>query len=197
MLSGKRVAEVGSQTLRRGSGLIRPRNATPLVAAADALVSPQASLRGGAGVAARRQFSAAPLPKASALPSYVLNCPETQVTTLPNGLRVASEVGPDSIRSFCAIFVASLCWLCGHAIAPPTRGCLRCLVPGVRFCRLLRESKWRASAQEFEFFFRLLTHARGFGIIVSSRFNRTLRKCEVRPVACSQGPGRGRRINMG
>ena len=32
------------------------------------------------------------VPTAAELPSYVLNCPETQVTTLPNGLRVASEV---------------------------------------------------------------------------------------------------------
>ena len=32
------------------------------------------------------------VPTAKELPSYVLNCPETQVTTLPNGLRVASEV---------------------------------------------------------------------------------------------------------
>ncbi|CAM9668469.1 unnamed protein product, partial [Laminaria digitata] len=33
----------------------------------------------------------ASVPTAKELPSYVLNCPETQVTTLPNGLRVASE----------------------------------------------------------------------------------------------------------
>lgn len=38
--------------------------------------------------------SPAPVPMAAVnnLPDYVLNCPETRVTTLPNGLRVASEV---------------------------------------------------------------------------------------------------------
>lgn len=87
MLSGKRVAEA----VRRGGGLIRPRNAASSVVA---------SSRGVVGAA--RGFSAAQqaqqqLPKASALPSYVLNCPETQVTTLPNGLRVASEVRPGSV----------------------------------------------------------------------------------------------------
>lgn len=46
-------------------------------------------------IGARRGLSAMQgtvVPMARALPSYVLNCPETQVTTLPNGLRVASEV---------------------------------------------------------------------------------------------------------
>lgn len=47
------------------------------------------------GNGSRRGMSAlqrASVPTAKELPSYVLNCPETQVTTLPNGLRVASEV---------------------------------------------------------------------------------------------------------
>lgn len=120
MLSGKRAFEAGSTTLRRngGGGLIRPRNAlastvgTP--GAPSTLLRQQSSLGavGAAAAAARRGFSAsqaAPLVKASALPSYVLNCPETQVTTLPNGLRVASEVR-----------LAMWYWCCWHR-----DGCLR------------------------------------------------------------------------
>lgn len=86
MLSGKRVAEA----VRRGGGLIRPRIAAASVAADS---------HGVVGVGAARGFSAsqAQMPRASALPSYVLNCPETQVTTLPNGLRVASEVSLTSV----------------------------------------------------------------------------------------------------
>jgi len=151
----------GSQTLRRGSGLIRPRNAAPLIFAADSRESPQASLRGGsAAAAARRRFSAAPLPKASALPSYVLNCPETQVTTLPNGLRVASEVGPDLFGAVYGISVVLLAveWKRGPAITPPTRVCL----PNLTSCKimLLYMGRWRASLRGSKAFTLLhLTHA--------------------------------------
>ncbi|CAM9789232.1 unnamed protein product [Scytosiphon promiscuus] len=102
MLSGKRAFEAGSTTLRRNGGLIRPRNslASSVVAVGSGAREQQSPL-GAPGAAARRGFSAspAPLPKASALPSYVLNCPETQVTTLPNGLRVASETSHGATAS--------------------------------------------------------------------------------------------------
>ncbi|CAM9268685.1 unnamed protein product, partial [Hapterophycus canaliculatus] len=102
MLSGKRALEAGSTTLRRNSGLIRPRNAlAPSVGAGEPGGRQQQSALVASGAVARRGFSAlqAPLPKASALPSYVLNCPETQVTTLPNGLRVASETSHGATAS--------------------------------------------------------------------------------------------------
>lgn len=98
MLSGKRVADA----VRRGGGLIRPRNGVTSVAANSRGVV------AGAGAAGARGFSAAQaqVPQASALPSYVLNCPETQVTTLPNGLRVASEVRPVSVGDGLCLAVA-------------------------------------------------------------------------------------------
>lgn len=105
MLSGKRALDAGSTTLRRNGGLIRPRNA--LASSVGAGDLQQQTPLGAAGATARRSFSAmqAPLPKASALPSYVLNCPETQVTTLPNGLRVASEVRlARSLCGCCRVF---------------------------------------------------------------------------------------------
>lgn len=52
--------------------------------------------RGFASLRAQTAESPAALAKVNDLPSYVLNCPETQVTTLPNGLRVASEVNKRS-----------------------------------------------------------------------------------------------------
>jgi processing peptidase subunit beta len=35
---------------------------------------------------------------ANNFPAYVLNAPATEVTTLPNGVRVASEVGLRGVR---------------------------------------------------------------------------------------------------
>lgn len=110
MLSGMRVARVGSNTLRRNAGVIRPRHAAAAAAgSAGELHSSQHTplpLAATAGATTtRRAFSTAraALPKASELPSYVLNCPETQVTTLPNGLRVASEVRPSTSTSHCGV----------------------------------------------------------------------------------------------
>lgn len=54
-------------------------------------------------------MKAAETPSAKALPSYILNCPETQVTTLPNGLRVASEVG-FTPRCAARCLDHSVCW---------------------------------------------------------------------------------------
>lgn len=55
--------------------------------------------RGFASLRAQTAESPAALAKVNDLPSYVLNCPETQVTTLPNGLRVASETSHGATAS--------------------------------------------------------------------------------------------------
>ncbi|CAN0015054.1 unnamed protein product [Ectocarpus sp. 12 AP-2014] len=108
MLSGMKVAKVGSNTLRRSAGVIRPRHAVTAAAAGELHSSQQTSLLLATAsptttttTTTRRPFSAAraALPIASELPSYVLNCPETQVTTLPNGLRVASETSHGATAS--------------------------------------------------------------------------------------------------
>lgn len=93
MIKGARASGAGGQRLLRNSSeLLRLQHA-----ATDWSVVGLRRLSSGS-LGARRDLSsfqgASPVaaPAAKALPSYVLNCPETEVTTLPNGLRVASEV---------------------------------------------------------------------------------------------------------
>lgn len=93
MIKGARASgAAGQRLLRNSSELLRLKHA-----AADWSVVGLRNLPSG-HFGARRNLSALQgaeslaAPAAKALPSYVLNCPETEVTTLPNGLRVASEV---------------------------------------------------------------------------------------------------------
>ena len=83
MIQGARTSEaVGQRLIRCSSDILRSKAAASAFGVAG-MRRGLSVLQGAASVAA---------PAAKALPSYVLNCPETQVTTLPNGLRVASEV---------------------------------------------------------------------------------------------------------
>lgn len=97
MIAGRRAAAAGTKSIRRQVDPIITRSATLSTLHTRPAVE--------SGRTRRRSSSlrGVEAPTAKSLPAYVLNCPETQVTTLPNGLRVASEV---SARHFFR------CWIC-------------------------------------------------------------------------------------